>query len=145
MCKAQAKPNTVLFLKEELHIRNLEESISVINECVERGWIIERQRTIGFHCSAAAVDILEILLHKHHLISPGAQLKHDWFASENKIKEKLNFEFPHKNEIIPLIMAVEKSRNLLCYGKPQPEKEIEKIVLDFKKLVKIAEEEGMIK
>ncbi len=122
----------------------MEESIAVINECIEKGLIVERQRTIGFHCSAAAVDILEILLHKYRLISPGAQLKHDWFASENKIMEKLEFDFPHKSDILPLIMAVEKSRNLLCYGKPQPEKEIEKIIVDFKKLVRIAKEEGVV-
>lgn len=131
-------------MKEELHKKNLEESLAVIDDCIEKGMISERQRTIGFHCSAAAVDILEIILHKHRLISPGAQLKHDWFASENKIKEKLSFDFPHKKDIILLIMAVEKSRNMLCYGKPQPEKEIERIIIDFKKLVKIAEDEGVL-
>jgi len=130
-------------MKEELHKRNLEESIAVINECIEKGLIIERQRTIGFHCSVAAVDILEILLHKYRPISPGAQLKHDWFASENKIKEKLGFDFPHKKDILLLIAAVEKSRNLLCYGKPQPEKEIENVIANFKKLVKIAEVENI--
>lgn len=131
-------------MKEELHKRNLEESLAVINDCVEKGLISERQRTIGFHCSAAAVDLLEIILHKHHLISPGTQLKHDWFGSENKIKEKLSFDFPHKKDIIALIMAVEKNRNMLCYGKPQPEKEIEQLIINFKKLVKIAEDEGVL-
>ncbi len=131
-------------MKEELHMKSLKESLAVINECIEKGIVSERQRTIGFHCSAAAVDILEMLLHKYHLISPGTQLKHDWFASENKIKEKLNFDFPHKSDILSLIMAVERSRNLFCYGKPQPEREIEKIIMDFKKLVKIAEGEGVL-
>jgi hypothetical protein len=128
-------------MKEELHKKNLEESIEVIEECVEKGMLAERQRTLGFHCSAAAVDLLEILLHRHNLISPGAQLKHDWFSSPKKVSEKFVFDFPHKNKILPIIMDIEKNRNLLCYGKPQPEEVVEAAVLEFRKLLDILRSE----
>jgi hypothetical protein len=128
-------------MKEELHKRNLNESIGVIDECIERGILAERQRTLGFHCSAASIDLLELLLHKHNLISPGAQLKHDWFSSRKKVSEKLPFDFPHKKAIVPIIMSIESKRNLLCYGKPQPEKEIENIVIEFRKLLEMVKGE----
>ncbi len=127
-------------MKEELHRKNLEESINVIEECIEKG-ILERQRTLGFHCSAAAIDLLEILLHKYNLISPGTQLKHDWFSSQKKVSEKIVFDFPHKNKILPIIMDIENNRNLLCYGKPQPERVVESVVLGFRKLLEILRSE----
>lgn len=130
-------------MKIEIHKRNLKESLSVIDECVQKGFFKERQRTIGFNCSTAAVDILEILLHKHNLIDPGTQIKHNWFSSERKAREKLNFDFPYKNKILPLIVSIENNRNLLCYGKPQPEKIIEDVILQLNKLREILKKEGV--
>lgn len=115
--------------------------MAVIEECVEKGMLIERQRTLGFHCSAAAVDMLEILLHRHGLISPGSQLKHDWFSSEKKVLEKLPFDFPHKKRVVAIIMDIEKKRNMLCYGKPQPEETIESAIIDVRKLAGILKSE----
>jgi len=63
-------------MKIESHYKSLKESLELIEESVQKG-ILERQRTIGFHCSAAAVDMLEIFLHKSRLIEPGAIIKHD--------------------------------------------------------------------
>jgi hypothetical protein len=81
------------------HYRNLKESIEVLDEAIEKG-VLKRQRSIGFHASAAAADMYEIMyeiiLHRQHLIDMGFVLKHDWFASTNKIRDKLPFDFAGK-------------------------------------------------
>ncbi len=122
-------------MKIEVHIRNVKESIEEIENAVKIG-IKERQRTIGFHTSAAAADIFEMILHKENLIDPGVIIKHEWFASKNKIKEKLNFEFKGEEEILGLIANIEKERNKLCYGKPQPEEIMAKAIENFNQLRK---------
>lgn len=131
-------------MRIEDHKNNIRESIDVIEECIQKGALTQRQRTIGFHCSAAGIDMLEVLLHKKNLIDPGTQIKHDWFVSERKVEEKLSFDFPEKKRIIPLITSIEKNRNLLCYGKPQPERIIENTIIEFKKLKDIFEKHGVI-
>ena len=68
------------------------ESIEVIEESIDKD-IKERQRTIGFNASAAAIDMLEIMLHETGHISTGFVIKHEWFNSKNKIKEKFSFDF----------------------------------------------------
>ena len=57
-------------MKIESHLENLKESIREIEIAVKEG-LEKKQRTIGFHTSSAAIDILEIILHKHKLIDPG--------------------------------------------------------------------------
>ncbi len=121
-------------MKIESHLEKLKESDDVIRQCIEEGLIAKRQRTIGFHASAAAIDLLEIFLHKKHLIDPGKQIKHDWFTSKNKIQEKLDFEFENKKQILEAIFLIESRRNVLCYGSPQSEEFIEEIVRAFLKL-----------
>ena len=70
-------------MKIEDHKKRLDESITLVEESIEKG-IIERQRTIGFNTSAAAADMLEIFLHKKGLIDPGLSIKHEWLKSKNK-------------------------------------------------------------
>ena len=123
-------------MKIESHLENLKESIGEIEEGIQKG-LQEKQRTIGFHTSAGAIDILEIILHKNNLIDPGFVIKHEWFNSQRKIEETLNFDFPKKKEIIELITKIENIRNKLCYGKRETEETLEKIVQDFTKLKKI--------
>lgn len=120
-------------MRIEAHEKRLNESIGVIDESVEIG-IEERQRNIGFNASAAAIDMLEILLHKAGKISTSQVIKHQWLASANKIREKLWFEFPRKREMLRLITSIESKRNKLCYGTPQPKREIEEVINDFRKL-----------
>ncbi|MBS3151573.1 hypothetical protein J4443_04295 [Candidatus Woesearchaeota archaeon] len=114
----------------------------MINESIEKG-IVERQRTIGFNTSAASADMLEILLHKESLIDPGFVLKHEWLKSKNKIEEKLPFKFPKKKEIIDLMFKIEEKRNLLCYGKPQKEENVQEVINDFNKLKEIFKKGGI--
>jgi len=126
-------------MNTEAHKKSLRESIDVIGECVRKG-ISERQKTIGFHCSSGAIDMMEMLLHKENLVSPGFILKHDWLGSERKIKEKLPFDFRNKRKIINSMMFIEEKRNLLCYGKPQREQTIREVIEKFNELRRIFRE-----
>ena len=120
----------------ESHLESLRESVKEVDDAVLAG-LVAKQRTLGFHTSAAAVDILEIMLHKHKLIDLGFVIKHDWFNSSRKIKEKFSFDFPHKKTILEHISSIEGIRNQLCYGKRQPEEVLEKLVNDFNSLKKL--------
>ncbi len=128
-------------MKIESHLENLKESFRKIDQAIKEG-LQENQRTLGFHTSAAAIDILEIILHKKNLIDPGFVIKHEWFNSKNILSEKFSFEFPKKKEMINLIMNIENLRNKLCYGKKQDEKILESLLNDFLKLKKIFQGEN---
>src|SRR3989344_1375885 len=117
-------------MKIESHLQNLKESLEIIGECINKG-LLERQRTIGFHTSAAAVDLLEMLLHKTNLIDPGFVVKHEWFKSKNK------------KEIISLMFKIEEKRNTLCYGKPQKIELLQDVINNFNKLKKKFHEVGL--
>src|SRR3989338_5664207 len=105
---------TSVTMRIEEHIKGIKESVRLLEYSIEKG-LVDNQRTIGFNTSAAAVDMLEILLHKKSLIDPGFIVKHDWFLSKNKVQEKIVFDFPKKKEIIEIIMKIEEKRNILCY------------------------------
>lgn len=123
-------------MKIESHLENLKESLSVIEESIIKG-LVERQRTIGFHTSAASIDLLEILLHKNNLIDPGFIIKHEWLKSKNAIKEKFPFDFQKKEEVLDLIYKIEEKRNILCYGKPQKIEMIQEVLDNFNQLKKL--------
>jgi len=129
-------------MKIEDHLRNINESLDVIKESIQKG-LQERQRNIGFNTSVAAVEMLEIFLHKENIINPGAIIKHDWFSSLRKAREKLEFEFTEKEKIIRLLCEIEAKRNLLCYGKPKPVQEIESILNSFYKIKDLFEKLGV--
>jgi len=129
-------------MKIEDHKRAVRESIEVIKESVQAG-IEKRQRTIGFHCSAAVIDILEIFLHQQNAIDPGKVLKHDLFSSERKALDMLPEEFPEKKKIIDLLIKIENLRNLLCYGKPKPKEVISDYLNLFHTFCRIFDEQGV--
>jgi hypothetical protein len=115
------------------HYERLKESLEVLDEAISKD-LVKRQRTIGFNCSAASADMLEIYLHKNNLIGPGFVVKHEWFKSKNKIKEKFSFDFSNKNQILENMEKTEEKRNNLCYGAPKGESEIRELILNFNKL-----------
>jgi len=129
-------------MNTESHKRAIRESLETIDESIEKG-VTKKQRTIGFHCSAAAVDILELYLHSQNLIDPGENLKHNSFTSVRKAKEKLDFDFQNKEGIINLICEIEKKRNLLCYGKAKEKEYIEEYISIFNKLLKMFKKIGV--
>jgi len=123
-------------MKIESHLENLKESIKEIEDAITEG-LTKKQRTLGFHTSAAAIDILEIILHENNLIDPGFVIKHEWLNSKRKTSEKLHFDFPKKKEIIKLIKNIEEIRNKLCYGRRQDEEILGDLVKNFNKLKEI--------
>ncbi len=126
-------------MKVESHLENLKESIQEIETAIQQG-LVKKQRSLGFHTSAAAIDMLEIILHKSNLIDPGFVIKHEWFNSAKKIKEKFNLEFDHKNEILGLIAKIESPRNILCYGKRQDEVVLKTLIDHFNLLKQLFQE-----
>ena len=120
-------------MKIESHLENLKESIKEIEDAITEG-LTKKQRTLGFHTSAAAIDILEIILHEKNLIDPGFVIKHEWFNSKRKISEKFSFDFPNKKEVIMLITNIENIRTKLCYGRRQDKKILEDLIKNFNKL-----------
>ena len=129
-------------MKLDVHLRNIKESVEVLEDCIEKG-LLERQRTIGFTTSAAAVDLLEMLLHKKNLLDQGTILKHQWFRSKNKLEEKLPFDFPEKKEFLALIFILEEKRNVLCYGKPQKIEVLKDVIETFNTLKQKCKEAGI--
>jgi hypothetical protein len=129
-------------MKIEDHLKNIQESLEVIKECVQKG-IVDRKRNIGFNVSVGATEMLEVFLHNLNLIGTGGIIKHEWFSSARRAEEKLNFFFPNKEKILSLLVEIESKRNLLCYGKPQPTEIIEEILKDFYELKSIFEKEGL--
>lgn len=126
----------------EKHKERLKESLEVIEESLKIG-LIKRQRTIGFNVSAASSDLFEIYLHKNNLVDPGFMVKHEWFKSKNKLKEKFNFSFENKEELFELLQKTEIKRNILCYGVPQKEEVIKEILINFNKLKDMFKEMGV--
>lgn len=130
-------------MKIEDHLRNINESISVIEDSIKVG-LAERQRNIGFNVSVASAEMLEVYLHTKNLINFGTIIKHEWFSSFNRINEKFPFEFNKKKEIFKILNKIETKRNLLCYGKPQPLEEIKEMIFLFNEIKSLFENEGLL-
>jgi hypothetical protein len=126
----------------ETHKKLIRESLEAIREAVQTG-VEKRQRTIGFHCSAAAVDMLEVWLHEQNLLGIGAILKHDWFSSVQNAERRLKMPFENKEKLIRLLVDLEKKRNILCYGKAQPKAEIERYLELFNEIKQMLFDMGL--
>lgn len=120
----------------EKHYERLKESLEVLDESILKD-IIQRQRTIGFHCSVAVVDMLEIFLHENDFIDPGFVVKHEWLKAKNKVIEKFPFDFENKERIFSIMEEIEEKRNTLCYGSPKKEEDVKKVILNFNKIKKV--------
>lgn len=129
-------------MKIEGHLTRLDESLRKLEEVIQ-GDLTKNQMTIGFHTSEAAVNLLELYLHKKNLADFTYRFQHNWMNSKKKLIEKLYFDFPNKERIINLLYSIERNRDKLCYGKPQPEEAITEQLERFNELKKIFEEMGM--
>ena len=125
------------------HYERLKESLDVLDESISKD-IIKRQRTIGFNCSAASADMLEIYLHRNNLIDPRFIIKHEWFKSKNKMNEKFSFDFENKKKIFDIMEKIEEKRNSLCYGSPKGEKEVKDMIMNFNSLKKLFKDMGVV-
>ncbi len=129
-------------MNPEAHRRAIKESLEIIAESVRKG-LEKRQRTIGFHCSAAAVDMLELWLHDNEFISTGMIIKHDWFSSLQNARRRIATDFRNKDRILRLLVDLESKRNVLCYGKSQTRGMIEDYLERFNQIKEILVDNGL--
>ena len=122
----------------EEHKKKIIEHYEIIGDAIDYG-IEQRPTTIGFHCSACIIQLLELYLHKLNLISIGKMIKHNWFKRPKLgqkiiplIERKLPVNFPDKETIYDLFYDIEDLRDNLIYGKGQL-KEIEKVLESYSK------------
>ncbi|MEK6860034.1 MAG: hypothetical protein AABX54_04435 [Nanoarchaeota archaeon] len=127
------------------HKGKTKEHLEQIEDAIKAG-IENRPVTIGFHCSACAIQFLELYLHKKNKIPIGKIIKHDWFKRPQKVQKieplierKLPVMFNKKDEIYNLIYDLEDERNTLMYGKAT-EKQIKDVLENFNKLKEIFKE-----
>lgn len=118
----------------EEHLKAIQQFLADIYEKIRSNLLVERQKIIGFTTSEAATNLLEYFFHKKNIIPSGFRVNHRYFTSERKAQSYLDFEFPHKKEIISLMIKQEEFREILCYGK---EKESEKVYAAITNLNKI--------
>lgn len=129
----------------EEHKKKIKEHLDEIDDAINEG-IEKKPITIGFHCSACALQFLEIYLHSTNKISIGKVVKHDWFKKpqlgqkiDPLIERKNLVIFEKKEEIYTLIYNIEEERNSLVYGKPT-ENQVKKVLDNFLKLKEIFKE-----
>ena len=125
----------------ESHIKNIRELLKDIEEKIRSDLIIERQKIIGYAASEISCDLLALLLHRKNLISPGFNVNHRFFASEKSARERFDFNFPRKDELIPLLVSQDNYRTLLCYGRMKERKTIEDAISNMLKIKKLVEKE----
>jgi len=108
----------------ENHQKRIKEHLTELNDAVDAG-IENKPVTVGLHCSACSIELLELYLHSLHKIPLGKVVKHNWFKrphSQQKIEplaeRKLGVDFPEKEKIYNLIYSIEDLRENLVYGTP---------------------------
>lgn len=119
---------------EEEHRRSIKELLDDISEKVRADLLIERQKLIGFSASEASCNMLALLLHKKDLITPGFNVNHRFFVSENIAEERLDFDFPDKGLLIGLMVKQERYRTLLCYGRSKEKKVIQEAIANMNRI-----------
>lgn len=120
-------------MKVEEHIKALEEHERKLKECIEEG-LGENQRNIGYNASQASVELFSIYMHKLNLVTSGEMFDHRIFKKGSMIDERIPQEFPKKEEVMKLMGAIERKRNILCYGKRKPEDEIKYVIKALNRL-----------
>ncbi len=123
------------------HIKNAKELLKDIDEKIRSDLIAERQKLIGFAASEISCDLFAVLLHKKNLVTPGFNVNHRFFASEKSARERFAYDFPKKNELLPLLIAQENYRNILCYGKSKERKTVEDAIKNLQKIKSLVEGE----
>ena len=93
----------------EEHKKKIKEHLDEIDDAINEG-LEKKPITIGFHCSACSIQLLEVYLHVINKLNVGKIIKHGWFKrpkidqkKEVLIERKLPLDFPRKEEIYELI------------------------------------------
>lgn len=123
----------------EEHKKAIQEFIDDINEKIRAGLLVERQKIIGFSVSEASTNLLEYFLHKQNLITTGFKLNHNYFASEKRAERYIEVDFPQKREIISIMVKIDESRTILCYGKEKKEEAVRNAIVLLEKIKELIE------
>lgn len=110
----------------EKHEETLKEVMVTIEDALNSKDIKLHQRRLVAMISLGVQQIIEYYFHKLSIIKPGAQIKHNWFASNiDKVKIKLEAiltiklsKIKNLDEILILAKKIEEDRNDLVYGSP---------------------------
>ena len=122
----------------EEHSKIVKQFLDDINEKIRANLLVERQKIIGFAASEAVTNLFALMLHKKNFVEPSFNVNPRYFASEKRAKDKFDFDFPKKEEIINLLVNQEGYRDKLCYGKEKEVKIVNsaiKNLFDTKKLI----------
>ena len=119
------------------HKKIIIEFLDDINEKIRAGFLVERQKIVGFSASEAAMNLFALLLHKKNLVEPGFNVNHRYFASDRIAENKFNFDIPEKGRLLKLLVAQESYRNKLCYGREKEADIVNSAVDNLFKLKKV--------
>ena len=108
------------------HEETLKEVIVTIEDALNSKDIKLHQRRLIAMISLGVQQIIEYYFHKLDIIKPGAQIKHNWFASNmDKVKIRLEAiltiklsKIKNLDEVLILAKKIEEDRNDLVYGSP---------------------------
>ncbi|MBI4182318.1 MAG: hypothetical protein HY520_05115 [Candidatus Aenigmarchaeota archaeon] len=113
-------------MREEKHRDIIAEVDSTIREALQSKNLLAHQRRLAAMLSLGAQQLLEVYLHRLHVIKPGTAVKHEWFGMgvENPSRKLAAMltrppgEVPGLAELLVLARVVEEGRNDLLYGSP---------------------------
>ena len=114
-------------MKTEEHKKVLEEHERNIKRCINEG-IEENQRNLGYNISQASIEMLSMHLLKLSLVSLSVNFDHRIFKNSEYIKKIFTFDFENKEKILGIMRKIEEKRNLVCYGKRKPKKDVEEMI-----------------
>src|SRR3989338_620704 len=123
------------------HKKIVREFVEDINEKIKAGLLTERQKIIGFSASEAATNLFAIFLHSKSLIEPSFNLNHRFFASKRIAEKKFDFDIPHKEKLLDLLVKQEDYRNKLCYGRDKSASIVNSAVKTFFEIKNLIESE----
>lgn len=129
-------------MKRDKHDEILKEVLDEIETASkDKRGLVAHQRRLAFSLSLGAANLLELYFHKLDIAKEGSSINHVLFKrKKERISEGLERQItslinsiPKIDDIIQILIEIEKKRDDLAYGAPSTEKILqEKINLFFK-------------
>lgn len=137
-------------MKLNKHKETIKEVMDTINTALKSKDIKLYQRRLISMISLGVQQMIELYFHEMNIIKPGAQIKHNWFASRmERVKIKLESVLTIKlskvknlDEILVIARKIEQDKNKLLYGSPvESDKILRQKINLFLELKKLVEDE----
>lgn len=123
-------------MKIEEHRSALLEHERNITRCINEG-AEENQRNLGYNVSQASIEMFSIHLLKLKLVHLSVNYDHRLFKNSVAVRASFPFDFPEKSRILGIMRQIEEKRNLLCYGKRKPLKEVQEMIMLYRRLAEL--------